>query len=156
VCCEGVLCHGTDWFTCFGIPVRSTKGPTPSPSNHPSRPSFDNVQDTFRYLIEEAPADHRTAKDLVSMVLEYSCLPLMKLKALLRDGYRCMITHRCDLLSLLKKVPDAVEFVEANPSAGSGRTELAHIFPPSTNKNMGEPEEDTDKACAIVKLLLNL
>jgi hypothetical protein len=78
-CCEcGVkdILFVTHLFTCLEISVRSTKGATPSPSAHPSRPSFSNMEDTFRYLMEEAPNDHRTAKQKVSMAPRCLCLPL--------------------------------------------------------------------------------
>ena len=44
----------------------TSKGPTPAPSLHPSRPSFDDMQEMLGYLLYEAPQDHRTAKSKVS------------------------------------------------------------------------------------------
>jgi hypothetical protein len=48
------------------LSVRSAKGPTPDPSHHPSRPSFDDQRDENVFIIEDAPQDHRTAKIQVS------------------------------------------------------------------------------------------
>jgi hypothetical protein len=48
------------------LSVRSAKVPTPDPSQHPSRPSFDNQRDENMFIIEDAPQDHRTAKKKVS------------------------------------------------------------------------------------------
>ena len=45
----------------------AAKGPMPSPSRHPSRPSFDNMQEMLGYLLYEAPQDHRTSKLKVSL-----------------------------------------------------------------------------------------
>lgn len=42
------------------------KGPTPKPSLHTSRPSFDTMKDFIQAVIVEAPQDHRTAKKNVS------------------------------------------------------------------------------------------
>ena len=47
--------------------VKSAKGPTPAPTSHPSRPSFDNVTDTLIHMLLEALQDHQSAKKLVSL-----------------------------------------------------------------------------------------
>ena len=54
--------------------VKRAKGPTPNPSHHPSRPSFDNIQEMLGYLLEEAPQGHQTVKALVSFIPQVSLL----------------------------------------------------------------------------------
>ncbi|KAG8897549.1 hypothetical protein FRB99_008067 [Tulasnella sp. 403] len=93
---------------------RRAKGPTPDPSTHPSRPSFDDVKETFQMLIQESPMTHRTAKKL----------------ALLRDDYRCVVTGMYDLHSAK---------VQSNPPSRDVElfaTQAAHIFPDSTNQTL--------------------
>ena len=50
----------------FHFTVKRAKGRTPVPSEHPSRPSFDDAGETIMHIVEEAPQDHQTAKQLVS------------------------------------------------------------------------------------------
>ena len=50
-------------------PVRANKGPIPTPSNHPSRPSFDTVADMLNDTLEDAPQSHSAAKKHVSIGL---------------------------------------------------------------------------------------
>jgi hypothetical protein len=54
----------------------------------------------------------------------------------LRDGYRCAITGRYDATSVKNGVP-----VAGNVLAMS-QTQAAHIFPPSTNQNLGTGEQE--------------
>ncbi|KIM79419.1 hypothetical protein PILCRDRAFT_823348 [Piloderma croceum F 1598] len=65
---------------------RSAKGPTPAPSEHPSRPSFDDERDMNSDVIAAAQQDHRTSKK----------------QALRRDGYRCMLSGKVDSASVLE------------------------------------------------------
>jgi len=48
---------------------KQNKGHTPVPSGHVSRPSFDQMQETLTYLLEEPPKDYTDAKNGVSVVL---------------------------------------------------------------------------------------
>jgi len=61
--CEYNWCRSNLTLLCS---VRSSKGPTPAPSEHPSRPSFDDERDMNSDVITEAPQDHRTAKHQVN------------------------------------------------------------------------------------------
>jgi hypothetical protein len=65
-CCEYQLaylyCHALHHEST----VRASKGHTHVPSHHPSRPSFDNIQQMLGYLIQESPTDYSTAKLQVS------------------------------------------------------------------------------------------
>jgi hypothetical protein len=50
----------------FILAVKSAKGPTPSPSLHPSRPSFDDDQEALKHGLVKTPEDQSTAKKYVS------------------------------------------------------------------------------------------
>jgi hypothetical protein len=80
--------------------VRAAKGPTPAPSNHPSRTTPDEELDMNIDIITRAPQDHRTAKRQVCRF--YSNRGSLWLKsqlaqALKRDGSRCMLSGKFDL-----------------------------------------------------------
>ncbi|OBZ66341.1 hypothetical protein A0H81_13681 [Grifola frondosa] len=93
---------------------RAPKRHTPTPSLHPSRPSFDSNQDLLKWLLEEAPQGHATSKE----------------KALIRDGYHCVMTGDYDYVSvrdrrdLRLQIPDGMTV---------GSTNACHIFPELTN-----------------------
>ena len=53
---------------------------TPVPSDHVSRPSFDNMQGTLMYLLVEPPKDYTDAKNGVRFVPLYVC-PAIDLRA---------------------------------------------------------------------------
>ncbi|OBZ65789.1 hypothetical protein A0H81_14339 [Grifola frondosa] len=100
---------------------------TPTPSLRPSRPSFDNVPELLKFLLEEAPKDHATAKA----------------KALIRDQYRCVLTGAYDY-ECYSKMPDITELVRTN-NLPVTHTEAAHIIPDSTNMRISEQNVFGDK-----------
>ncbi|KAH9846326.1 hypothetical protein C2E23DRAFT_744329 [Lenzites betulinus] len=65
------------YVRCLLSLFKSRKGPYTSPSDHPSRPSFDQVLERYKALLEHTPRDYSTARK----------------QALLRDGFRCMVTR---------------------------------------------------------------
>jgi hypothetical protein len=67
-CCERPMtkCNPSQLILTKPI-VRSVKGRTPAASYHPSTQSFDDEQETLKYLLEEAPQNHQTAKKKVSL-----------------------------------------------------------------------------------------
>ena len=69
------------------------KAPRPSPSL-PSQPSFDNMQEIFDYLLDDAPPGHRTSKMKVGLAsaLQIPFLTACPGQALIRDGHRCILT----------------------------------------------------------------
>ncbi|KDQ54118.1 hypothetical protein JAAARDRAFT_38731 [Jaapia argillacea MUCL 33604] len=110
---------------------RSKKGSTPAPSFHVSRPSFDDAQIRLSYLLQEAPKNHSTAKE----------------KALIRDGYRCVLSGKFDTMSYVRN-PAALPFFHASPSAVSP-TQAAHIFPDSTNQGISGENEGGSEASTV-------
>ncbi|KAJ8699164.1 hypothetical protein PTI98_002312 [Pleurotus ostreatus] len=72
---------GEAFIVWFVRPFKKYKGQTPDSSLHPSRPSsVDEDAAALKTSIQEAPRDHSAAKR----------------HALVRDGYRCLITRRYD------------------------------------------------------------
>ncbi|THH07530.1 hypothetical protein EW146_g9291 [Bondarzewia mesenterica] len=107
--------------------IRAAKGRTPASSNHPSRPSFDNIKETFKYLLEDAPRDHRTVTQL----------------ALIRDNFRCIVTGIHDKACCLK-MPELNRMINAQQLPVTG-TQAAHIFPESTSQGISEMNEQGRK-----------
>ncbi|EDR08332.1 uncharacterized protein LACBIDRAFT_297898 [Laccaria bicolor S238N-H82] len=105
------------------FPVRQAKGHTPAPSDHSSRPSFEEPRAFFGAAVEPAPRDHRTAKR----------------SALIRDNYCCLITDVADI-----KQYGEMTMAERQTFGLVGRdlrnTNFCHIFPPSTNWNLRPAE----------------
>ncbi|KAJ3515777.1 hypothetical protein NLJ89_g1537 [Agrocybe chaxingu] len=107
---------------------RSTKGRTPVHSDHPSRQaSFDEMQGTIRYLLDEPPKNHVEAKAA----------------ALERDGYRCMVSGTYDMRSCEKNPDIAVLAVQSGTVARE--THASHIFAPSTSQDISGPDADGPK-----------
>ncbi|KAF8548275.1 hypothetical protein OG21DRAFT_1423357 [Imleria badia] len=55
---------------------KRSSGPTPAPSEHPSRPSFEDAREYTMSMMGECTIDHRSARN----------------HAMTRDNHRCMIT----------------------------------------------------------------
>ncbi|KAF8322435.1 hypothetical protein F5887DRAFT_1142921 [Amanita rubescens] len=87
--------------------------PTPAPSDHPSRPSFD-IAKALREELRKPPENHEAAKA----------------QALERDRYRCALTGTIDSKSYRSNLV-AVDLAKECP----GSTQASHIFSPSINKD---------------------
>lgn len=116
------------------LTVRSRKGRTPTPSSHPSRPSFETIQDMVGSMIIEAPQDHCKAKSNVSAITyNYcrNCEIINQFKALVRDGFSCVVTgyYDYDTVSKIKG------FDRTRPRT---YTHCAHIFDEFTNTNISD------------------
>ncbi|KAF8512364.1 hypothetical protein BU17DRAFT_25610, partial [Hysterangium stoloniferum] len=94
---------------------RKYKDHTPTPSEHPSRPSFDALKQVIPGELKEPPKDQ---------------------SALLRDGYQCMITHKYDFNSVREN--EEVKKLITQFHEGILNTQCAHIFPSSTNANTSD------------------
>ncbi|KAI9462553.1 hypothetical protein HD554DRAFT_2126605 [Boletus coccyginus] len=64
------------YLTNFVRAFRRSSGPTPAPSEHPSRPSFEDAREHALEMMKETRGDHRTARIL----------------AMYRDNNCCMVT----------------------------------------------------------------
>jgi hypothetical protein len=76
-CCERLIHRffdSTHQF-CYLL-VKSAKGPTPTPTEHPSRPSFDVEKTNVQQKLQRSPESHQAAKSTVSEVIfhETMCL----------------------------------------------------------------------------------
>jgi hypothetical protein len=67
-------------------------------------------------------------------------------KALVRDGFRCVISGLYDANSVLHNEELELELEEA-ADAEASPTECAHIFPESTNANISGSNAQGDKVC---------
>ncbi|KAF9491642.1 hypothetical protein BDN71DRAFT_1397947 [Pleurotus eryngii] len=129
---------GASFVKGFINSFRKSKDRTPIPSYHPSRPSFDREREVMSAQLEAAPIEHKDAKA----------------QALIRDGYRCVITGVYDLLaeSQLGISPEQVDAV------GEVNTQCAHIVPASTHFNagvdeQGEPTHKNKLAASMLSVL---
>ncbi|KAG8944193.1 hypothetical protein FRC03_002148 [Tulasnella sp. 419] len=107
---------------------RGAKGRTPVPSEHPSRPSFDDTQEMLAYLLHQAPKNHQTAKRM----------------ALIRDGYRCIVSGRYDLPSYLQ-FPTVQAAYEDNGGTALAHLKATHIIPGSINAGISDEHEGSAK-----------
>ncbi|OJA07603.1 hypothetical protein AZE42_06276 [Rhizopogon vesiculosus] len=58
ICCRQYPCSCSELksrMRYFEFSVRAAKGRTPAPSNHPSNPEFDNIQQMLGCLLGESP-----------------------------------------------------------------------------------------------------
>ncbi|KZT10242.1 uncharacterized protein LAESUDRAFT_721578 [Laetiporus sulphureus 93-53] len=89
------------YWTNIIVRVRSAGGRTPAPSSHPSRKDFEPT-------VKPEPAKG---------------LSVLKAEALVRDGYKCVITEKVDWKHV----------AEVKIRTGLGKAEAAHIMPFSLN-----------------------
>ncbi|KAJ6556459.1 hypothetical protein B0H19DRAFT_1152648 [Mycena capillaripes] len=109
---------------------RSNGGPIPKQSEHPSRPSLDVVRD--RIITEnKTPTTAGSARK----------------NALLRDGYRCMLTGQYDLDSA-DLHPELNDRAAAN-GVNMAVTQCAHIF----SETAQDGEQKTDYAASAMAIL---
>ena len=105
--------------------VKATCEPTPAPSEHPSRPSFDVMQELNAVLQDSnVPRDHAEAKHLVRK--KFIDANMNQSQALIRDDDRSISGH--------------FDRSVASPAGYATETNAAHIIPFSINSN-------SDKAC---------
>ncbi|KAE9392431.1 hypothetical protein BT96DRAFT_887996 [Gymnopus androsaceus JB14] len=113
-------------------PFRKHKGKSPFSSSHVSRPSFDRQREDTKAILQDNPTSHTTAKK----------------KALMRDGYRCIISGRFDRSSLVESeaLRKAVYSSWTNDEIRHVATECAHIFADATNAGItGDSEAQSQK-----------
>ncbi|RXW12255.1 hypothetical protein EST38_g13597 [Candolleomyces aberdarensis] len=143
---EKMLDSGKRYFEHLLRIFKSNKGQIPTPSNHASRPSFDRKVDMMADLLDDAPLSHSTAKKRVlSSRIPIPGTLLILHQALVRDGYRCVITGAYDFPSI-DKCPELME--EAGPDASCAFTELCHIFSASTSVSLENGDKRTYAATA--------
>ncbi|KAH9482082.1 hypothetical protein JR316_0004177 [Psilocybe cubensis] len=123
---------GRMYFDHYIRAFKAKKGRTPTPSSHASRPSFDTIQDMIKDTLVEAPQSHRQAKQL----------------ALIRDGYRCVVTGGYDASSV-RTIAELKRRVTSDPKGVSALTECAHIFAESTNASIGPGSEKREYAASM-------
>ncbi|KAJ7932218.1 hypothetical protein B0H13DRAFT_1593514, partial [Mycena leptocephala] len=111
---------------------RTTTTPIPPPSNHPSRPSMDQLEDMLTDAIQDSGTDHRSART----------------RALSRDGYHCMVTNTIDVNSFEKHM--AVKKLRSETDAAVHDVQTCHIFNESILQNI-EPSDEAYAICTALQ-----
>ncbi|KAH7910681.1 hypothetical protein BJ138DRAFT_1064691 [Hygrophoropsis aurantiaca] len=117
--------------------LKSNGGPIPDPSAHISRPSFDRKMDLIKEMLVEAPQDHQATKKKASV----SC------RALIRDGFRCIVTGRYDT-DMGAKTEELRDEIMASGKE-TVATQCAHIFSGSTDVDIAGPDTDDEQAASV-------
>lgn len=128
---EQFLLLGEMYYSHFVRAFRSNKVRIPTPSSHASRPSFDRLADMVKAAMEETPSSHGSAKR----------------KALVRDGFRCVVTGRYDHATYRQSEEIRVEADAKNASIMP--TECAHILDESTNFNIKSKPDKEEYASTV-------
>ncbi|KAJ6473664.1 hypothetical protein C8R45DRAFT_907498 [Mycena sanguinolenta] len=102
---------------------RTTTVPLRPPSNHPSRPSMDQLEDMLTDAIQGSATDHRSART----------------RALARDRYHCMVTNTIDADSFFKH--EAIKKLQSDTGAAVRLVQTCHIFNESILQSI-EPDEE--------------
>ncbi|KAI9058870.1 hypothetical protein FKP32DRAFT_1597177 [Trametes sanguinea] len=116
----------------FIVLFRSARGKTPTPSDHPSRASFDRLQTDNPQAPQPSPRDHSSAKK----------------SALVRDNYRCMLSHKVDELS------ERAGLTRRLPNEQFAATQCCHIIPDALGNVSCERTGNNEHAPASVWTIL--
>ncbi|KJA16259.1 hypothetical protein HYPSUDRAFT_147992, partial [Hypholoma sublateritium FD-334 SS-4] len=111
---------------------RANRGCAPTPSNHASRAAFDTIADMINDTIVDAPQSHANAKQ----------------NALIRDGYRCVVTGKYDWPSVME-IRELEEKVRSDFSLRIEATECVHIFAESANLDIGPASAKRDHSATL-------
>ncbi|KAG7089804.1 hypothetical protein E1B28_011454 [Marasmius oreades] len=114
------------WPELTHILVKKHKKKTSDLSEHPSRPSFNDAEEALMTVMKEIPQDSNLAKK----------------QALIRDGYRCVVTGKYNL-----NIPASFDVNEEEVKrVGTCWTECAHIVQESIYSNISNEESLTSIA----------
>ncbi|KAF9458911.1 hypothetical protein BDZ94DRAFT_1269415 [Collybia nuda] len=115
---------GEFYYNYFIRPFKKIKGRTPTPSGHQSRTSFNTLKDMISTMLVQFPTDHREAKK----------------SALVRGGFRCMVSGAYDKTSMQQNDDlraRAKDFDRAGVRIGVvGNIQCAHILSELTNQDI--------------------
>jgi hypothetical protein len=121
--------------------------------NH-ERPSFDTHKAMIMDMVVEAPQNRQEAKVNVSDADHVNSAYLCSLfKALVRDGFRCVVSGLYDTTSVEHNKEPELELKRA-PVPVVCATECAHIFPESTNANISGSNAQGNKVCIFPAYLV--
>ena len=101
----------------------------------------------IKATLVDAPQSHVEAKKNVGLVLSFHESSLIDTcQALIRDGYRCIVTGKYDSRSVLD-IRDLNDLLLSDPTLRIEVTECAHIFTESTNSFI---EPGSAKVCTPI------
>ncbi|KAJ7452185.1 hypothetical protein B0H11DRAFT_304383 [Mycena galericulata] len=113
--------------------VLSDGGPVPTVSKHPSRSCLKRVRKQIIQKMKKTPTTNSDARKHVCIFCSHQVGYLFSLYALLRDGYRCVLTGAYDSYKWLPDLSDRA----TDAKAPRTNTEYAHVF--------SESAQDVDK-----------
>ncbi|KAG8734176.1 hypothetical protein FRC10_011922 [Ceratobasidium sp. 414] len=115
---KDVIAWGS-WFLLMFLLVKAMLNkPTPTPSDHPSRPDLDVTRAEILASLNVAPQNHGSARK----------------RALVRDNYRCMLSGAVDSSSF-----KASTQLQNTPGINVVPTECTHILPQYLGQELGDP-----------------
>ncbi|KIM38162.1 hypothetical protein M413DRAFT_420662 [Hebeloma cylindrosporum] len=123
---------GKSYYDHFIRAFRANRSPIQTSSDCASPPLVDTHTDKMNDSLEEVTKSHGGAKK----------------KALVRDGYRCLVTKRYDETSVYK-IPTVFNLASADPNRKMGVTHCAHIFDESTDANIEKDEHERNYAATM-------
>ena len=146
------------WVSDGPLTVKKFRGPTPLPSTHPSRPSFETKKDMMKAILHEGnepPKTHDEAKKNESHVLAlqdmnfFSFAPNIQKKIII-EGRRPSSGMIFGALLLALELTGEVK----KPGSRIGNTQCVHIFPHSTNMDISRSNENSAEVRTHVLLHL--
>ncbi|KIM47226.1 hypothetical protein M413DRAFT_64063 [Hebeloma cylindrosporum] len=134
---SAILDVGNVYYGQFIWAFRANRNPN---QTYFDSPLFDTSIDIVNDFSDEAPQSHASATKKVVI------------QALLRDGYRCVVTKIHDSNSIIKyEIAKAKESFDADPDQKLVFTSAAHIFPDITNSNTGKDEDNEWTMWAVME-----
>ncbi|KAJ7613978.1 hypothetical protein FB45DRAFT_1008778 [Roridomyces roridus] len=118
---------------------RTTTVPLRPPSNHPSRPSMDQLEDMLTDAVQGSATDHRSARTRPRSI-----------KALARDGYHCMLTNAVDADSFDNH--GAIKKLRSDTGAAVRLVRTCHILNEYILQNI-EPDDDARMRGGALEIL---
>ncbi|EJU02791.1 hypothetical protein DACRYDRAFT_106847 [Dacryopinax primogenitus] len=122
---------------------------TPAPSEHPSRPSFDDTVELYKESLEATPRGYKAGRELVNPTMDFLSqrISLVRVQTRKRDNYRCSLTGAVDFRAKVKGL--------AVPRPGERQfpTEVAHIIPKGLFTEMPDYPKESDKREAVASVV---
>ncbi|EGN98521.1 hypothetical protein SERLA73DRAFT_74721 [Serpula lacrymans var. lacrymans S7.3] len=116
---EALADLGLHYINVFIRCFKRANGRTPAPSEHPSRPSFDDTRDFMMHISQQSPKDHQTVKRLVRPFLSKSHHKDPAHEA--HAGYLAALPNRTSSTECAHIIPDYVNRDISGPIAGGSK-----------------------------------
>ncbi|KAF8188995.1 hypothetical protein BJ912DRAFT_1042377 [Pholiota molesta] len=128
-----LLTMGKIYYDHYIRAFKAAKGRVATPSSDESRATFDTIEEMSEALFVDVPQSHSAAKNDVRAIQPLIVrirvsLRMLAIQALIRDGYRCIVTGKYDARAVHEN-RELQDIVNADPSTRTAPTECGHIFP---------------------------